>query len=940
MRRLLGSLERSLLVLNAIADGVTAQDKNGLVIYANDAAAHISGYPSGEAMIAAPPTDFVARFEILDEHGNTMDFSQLPGRLALLGHTAERILRYRNRETGEQRWSVVKAQPVYGANGEVELAVNIFRDITAQKKQERLQHFLIEAGKILAASLDYETTLANVARLATPQIADWCSVHLVNEQGLLEQVVVAHVDPEQVAWIHELQQQYPPPPDRETGVAKVIKSGQTEYLPRITDEQLLAAAAEDAQLLRILREMALRSSVVVPLTARGRTLGAITLVTGAKSGRYLTAEDVALAEELGRVAGLAVDNARLYFQAQAERERFEVILRSIGDAVIVTDAEGQIVFINEVAAVLTGWHSQSALGKNVAEVFRIVNETTREPVRIPLMQAIEEGVVVGLANHTLLIAKDGFERPINDSGAPIRDPDGNLIGAVLVFRDFTAERQAELTLQASEQRYRTLVENATDMIYTLDLEGNLTSLNHAGEVMTGYTQAELLNTSIARLIRADDHSLMQQMLARKMQGTEQTRYELELHTKSGEPLTLEVNSRLAYHDGKPVGIQGIARNITARKQAERHQQLLQEFTIKLATALTSYQVTELIMETFRQLSGQSFSSIFRLSTDGQALERVDTSLNPQYLENYPQLSLATSAPMTDAVRNQQVVWIESQQEYLRLYPRFTEEIQRLNVCSVLCLPFFSAHGVTGGIYIALQTTQQLTLDERNLLFAMAQVCGQALERVQLSEQAQQMVVVEERHRLARELHDAVSQTLFSATTMAEAVAKGRKRDPEQVVQLMEQVVILNRSAMAEMRTLLLELRPETILRSKLSELLRQLIESVKGRRLIETTFEVNGDEIVLPSEVHLAFYRMAQESLNNAMKHSQAKNIYIRYSQQPTQVVLNIADDGQGFDTQQDTNGLGLISLRERAQAIGADIQIMSQPGQGTQVIVEWELNA
>lgn len=444
MQRLLGSLERSLALLNAIGDGISAQEPNGKFIYANDALARLCGYPSGEALLAALPGELITRFEIRNEAGEPLDFSQTPGRRALMGEVVtEQILRYYDWETKEERWSAVKSWPVFNNQGQVEFSVSITRDITQQKRHEITQQYLAEASKTLAASLDYETTLASIAKLATPKIADWCAVDLVDDEQQVHRVAVAHIDPEKVAWAYELQRRYPAKLDGEAGLAKVIKTGQSEYYPSISEEMVVAAAGDDADLLTILRELDFRSSLMVPLTARGRTFGAITFVTTGESKRHLTLEEVAMAEELGRAAALAVDNARLYQQAQSERERFEVTLKSIGDAVIATDDEGRITFINEIAQSMTGWTAAEAIGRPVAEVFRIINEDSRQTVESPVDRVLREGVIIGLANHTLLLAKDGREIPIDDSGAPIRNGEQKTRGVVLVFRDITERKALE-----------------------------------------------------------------------------------------------------------------------------------------------------------------------------------------------------------------------------------------------------------------------------------------------------------------------------------------------------------------------------------------------------------------------------------------------------------------------------------------------------------------
>jgi signal transduction histidine kinase/CheY-like chemotaxis protein len=181
--------------------------------------------------------------------------------------------------------------------------------------------FLAEAGPVLASSLDYEITLASVARLVVPRLADWCTVQIVEEGGLPRQIVVAHVDPAKVEWARELERRYPPDPDSPRGIPAVLRTGQPILAPEITDEQLLAGA-RDAEHLRILRGLGLKSYMGVPLVARGRTLGAINFVS-AESGRRYGPADLALARELARGAALAVDNARLYEEARravAERE--------------------------------------------------------------------------------------------------------------------------------------------------------------------------------------------------------------------------------------------------------------------------------------------------------------------------------------------------------------------------------------------------------------------------------------------------------------------------------------------------------------------------------------------------------------------------------------------------------------------------------------------
>jgi PAS domain S-box-containing protein len=209
--------------------------------------------------------------------------------------------------------------------GDQQMLLSIVRDITARKRAEERQRFLADAGKALNTSLDYQSRLDAVAQLAVPQIADWCAIDMIGDDASLAQLVVAHVDPAKVAWARELRQRYPPDPNAPQGVPNVIRTGRTEFLPEITDD-LLRAAARDAEHLEIARKVGFTSVIIAPLTARDRTLGAITFVA-AESGRRYNADDIALAEELARRAGSAIDNARLYAAEQRFRAEAEAAVR-------------------------------------------------------------------------------------------------------------------------------------------------------------------------------------------------------------------------------------------------------------------------------------------------------------------------------------------------------------------------------------------------------------------------------------------------------------------------------------------------------------------------------------------------------------------------------------------------------------------------------------
>src|SRR5258708_1924999 len=343
-------------------------------------------------------------------------------------------------------------------------------DVTERKDAETRQEFLAKASIILSSSLDVETTMNQLAELAVPTLGDWCTASMLDEQGWLKPVAIKHIDRAKIAWAWDLnRQRVDIVPDRTQGEYKVINTGKSEFAPVITDE-MLAAVIKDPDDLRLIRELGLTSTIIVPLTARGRTMGTFTLVA-TESRRHFTESDLAFAEDLASRAALAISNAQLYEQIRGQREQLEVTLTSIGDAVISTDAQGRVTFMNPVAEGLTGWQQREAAMHPLDEVFRIVNEENRQIVENPVTKVIREGRIVGLANHTVLIGRNGRETPIDDSGAPIRDEAGSITAAILVFRDIT-----ERKLIQDDQVF--LIQASATLAESLDHDGTLNNLAH------------------------------------------------------------------------------------------------------------------------------------------------------------------------------------------------------------------------------------------------------------------------------------------------------------------------------------------------------------------------------------------------------------------------------------------------------------------------------
>jgi signal transduction histidine kinase len=255
----------------------------------------------------------------------------------------------------------------------------------------------------------------------------------------------------------------------------------------------------------------------------------------------------------------------------------------------------------------------------------------------------------------------------------------------------------------------------------------------------------------------------------------------------------------------------------------------------------------------------------------------------------------------------------------------------------ILLPLISREKVLGTLTIMGFQNQPFSRQQISLFESIADQISVAIENAYLYEKAEESAVLSERNRLARELHDAVTQTLFSASLIADVLPKIWERNPQEAGKRLEELRQLTRGALAEMRTLLLELRPSAIADASFSELLTQLRDAFTGKSRIPTELLINGEEFSLPVEPKVTLYRITQEALNNISKHANASQVFIHLNYLQNRLALEILDNGQGFDVQSiPINSLGIGIMVERAENVGAKIDIESEPDHGTHIKVEW----
>ena len=513
-----------------------------------------------------------------------------------------------------------------------------------RKRAEEALRFLSEASTELASSLDYRATLARVARLAVPHLADWCAVDVLEEDGGTRRLAVEHQDPAKVALALELRERYPSLPGAEGGVARVLETGRPEFYSEVSGE-MLEAAAHDEEHLRMLREIGFTSAIVVPMIARGKTLGALTLVT-AESGRRYRKADLDVAEELARRAALAVDNSRLYDAAQqeiAERERaeedlrdfgeqLEIILRGVADGITAQDPSGELIYANEAAARIVGYPTSEALIKapvrEVMQRFTVADETGRP---LSLEDLPGRKALQGESAEALLRFREvetGQERWSVISATPVFDEGGRVRLAVNIFRDITASRRAEEALRQSEELYRSVVEQAAENIFLVDAETlRIVEANDALARSLGYSLEELRQMSLYDIVAHDRESIdtnVERIIEEGRRSLGERRY----RRRDGTLADVEVNVSAVPYRGRAV-MCVVAHDVTERKESEKrlaearevernriardlHDDILQD----IVYALQEIQITQITAEDGGSAALEEAAEALRRSVEG------------------------------------------------------------------------------------------------------------------------------------------------------------------------------------------------------------------------------------------------------------------------------------------------------------------------------------
>ena len=317
-----------------------------------------------------------------------------------------------------------------------------------------------------------------------------------------------------------------------------------------------------------------------------------------------------------------------------------------------------------------------------------------------------------------------------------------------------------------------------------------------------------------------------------------------------------------------------------------------------------------IAEQSLRLLGSDLCAVYRLDDDGSPALEARAGARPR---QEPDEVSRLSGAAAQAVRRRQA-FVDGER---------------------LAVPLAIQDEVFGAIVLSDRDRLVYHQEDISIATTFGDQAALAIENARLRERLGRDAAAAERVRLARELHDSVTQSLFAASLKADVVAETYAAPTPRVAQALEDLRHLTRGALAEMRTMLLEVRPDSVLRTPLGELLRQLVEAARGRARVAVELQA-GSIRTLPEAVHITFYRVAQEALNNVVRHAGASSARVGLADDGA-VVLTVADDGAGFDAAEASRGrLGIISMRERAASVGADLAIETAPGRGTVVTLTW----
>jgi len=506
-------------------------------------------------------------------------------------------------------------------------------------------------------------------------------------------------------------------------------------------------------------------------------------------------------------------------------------------------------------------------------------------------------------------------------------------------------RESQEKLRQSEERFQLAVKGSRDGIWDWDVIADDIYASPRVFAMLGLSDQQVDDPVYAMLLRThhSDKPRVVGELESFFRGKSNIfQLEFRLRHASGQYLNMLARGVIVRDEnGHVLRVAGTLTDITELRRtetAERQNRILAESLFTATEAINRSlhldEVLNLIVTVIKNVVAHDMAMVM-LFEDGYAYPGAYTNTIAQKMQtnlNTLQFEIAHTPIYRDCTLHRRSVIIEdttTDDRWVKFQPTVV-------VRSYIGTPILHENQVLGSIDLFSVKTGYFTQSHIKPLQAFATQAAIAINNARLYEQAQQLGVLEERQRLARDLHDAVSQVLFSASIIAESIPQIYRQSPGEVETLSREVALLTRGALAEMRSLLVELRPESMVNAELDLLIRHLVDAFSGRTRVPVEDDIQHVG-TLPEDAQMVFYRVAQEALNNIAKHAKAKKVRVKLTKGINSVTLLIADDGIGFDTALDhSDRFGMSIMQERAKLIGSEYHIASEVGVGTTVRLTW----
>jgi PAS domain S-box-containing protein len=692
--------------------------------------------------------------------------------------------------------------------------------------------------------------------------------------------------------------------------------------------------------------------------------------------RHVELHGYPLFDENGEVRRIIEYTLDITERKQAEEalrrseKRYRQLLEALHEGIWVIDQDAYTTFVNPRMAEMLGYEVEEMQGKHLFDFMdeRGIEITERNLER--RHQGIRE-------QHDFeFLRKDGTRIYTSLETSPIYDELENYVGGIAAIQDITERRQAQVALEKSESLLSETQQLAKVGGWELDLDSQ--EVRWTEEVYRIHDVPLDFEPNLENALsfyHPGDRPILEQAIADATETGTTWDLELRFITATGKSLWVRAIGRAERQDGIVTRLAGTFQDITERVEAERalldaieaaqearhreearrqeaeQRRLVAEGLAGVVAALNSneplLQVLDQIAVQAQELLENKLVAIYRLDGTTDTLWAQASRGQPDGDADLQLLPHGEQALRQALVGRRPVVVDQASHAPTGQKGTGAEADPPVRPVTSMAVPVMVEDGAYGGMVMCRALAKPFSEEEIGLATVFGSQIALAVESARMREQIEQAAAAAERSRLARDLHDSVSQGLFSASLVAEVLPQVWQRDPAAAQKGLEELRLLTRAALAEMRTLLLELRPKALLETKLENLLEQLTTAITGRTQIEVHQELEPIP-ALPPAVHETYYRVTQEALNNVVKHAGASRLTVSLRSSPPfspdrsetwrgQVILQVSDDGQGFDPAgTKPEQLGLAIMDERAQATGATLEVQSHPEDGTQVTLVW----